>query len=106
MMNEGKMFLLALGFILFFLAWLNLLTSTILIFTEEDKIIATFGLETQILEIIKVEKIDIITQGMLRVAIGFFVLIIANSIIFNQANHTMFRPHCRDCLKVFNRSGI
>jgi len=105
-MGNPRMFLYFLGFILFFLGWLNILTGVILIFTAEDTIIATFGLETMVLEIAKVDKSDFLFQGMLRVAIGFFVLIIANSILFAQFPHHMFRPHCKDCLRVVNRSVV
>lgn len=104
-MGNPRTFLYFLGFILFFLGWLNILTGVILIFTAEDTIIATFGLETMVLEISKIDKSDTLFHGMLRVAIGFIVLIIANSILFAQVPHNMFRPHCRDCLRVVNRSG-
>ena len=94
-MTNNHTFVLILGFILFFIGWLNIITGVVIIVTSEDKIFFGFGAETMIVEIFDVSKEDQVFHGMLRIIIGVIIIVIGNSLISER--HIMFRPDLRDC---------
>ncbi len=94
-MNERN-FVYIIGFILFFLGWLNIITGGVIIFTAEDRIILGLGLESMILSVDFISEKDQVFHGMFRIVLGIIILVIANSLIAQR--HIMFRPSFRDCV--------
>jgi hypothetical protein len=102
-MNERN-FILIIGFVLFFLGWLNIFTGFIIIFFAEDTIILGLGLESMVFFVDIISEKEQVFHGMFRIVLGLIILVIANSLIAQK--HIMFRPDlrdCKDCLKPFRR---
>ena len=94
MMHERNI-ILVIGFILFFLGWLNIFTGFIMIFLAEDTIILGLGLESMVFFVDIITEKDQVFQGMFRIVLGLIILVIANSLISQK--HLMFRPDLHDC---------
>lgn len=101
MTHMERNFILIIGFILFFLGWLNIFTGFIIIFFAEDTIVLGLGLETMILKVDIVTEKDQVFHGIFRIVLGLIILVIANSIIAQK--HVMFRPNLHDCIHCTDR---
>jgi len=94
MMHERNI-ILVIGFILFFLGWLNIFTGFIIIFFAEDTIILGLGLESMVFFVDILSEKEQVFHGMFRIVLGLIILVIANSLIAQK--HIMFRPDLHDC---------
>ncbi len=99
-MNERNI-ILVIGFVLFFLGWLNIFTGFIMIFLAEDTIILGLGLESMVFFVDIITEKDQVFQGMFRIVLGLIILVIANSLISQK--HAMFRPNLHDCVHCTDR---